>query len=1537
MKNKKSLLIMILGILLISFVSIGVSIWIISSKTVIKPQNATEAVVKKYLELSCKEAHTYNGAIQLPTHVKLDTSELKYYYKDTNGQFVEVTDTIGPKSAGTYEIQVSYIKTNGTDVSEEITITLEQKFTISPKELTLSWSNTTFTYDGNPHLPTATINNGLITGDICNVSVSVSGHPNGPTDVGSYEAVATIDNSNYTLSNPSTTFNIKNLKQVLSLEAADVQTTTYNGALQNPTISNVYLQTVDDDNNPIGEPTVLDSSQYTLSYTYASNIQPINASIYNITITATYNLSSSNVENGTKTVEFQINKATPTITIHPTFTSIFEGELDGSYTPSVLEAGKATFGDKDVVGSFTFKEISSFSERSNKKYYYDINGTTDASGYVAQASYVFKPNDTTNFETLTILDLGKITIKPIAFSGSTYYGSIEHALDKVTSGTINVIAEVSEGKRRIRSSCTIANGVVLQFLYSTSTTIVKNQTDYYPNETKSGNRTYALDNSNSRKNLVYLDSEVVVTNNGTIIIGGIISSGAGGNGPNCQTCADYAEIIMKSNSQLINNENSYLINYGSIKDESSVSSGNVIINKNATMQMPFIVIEHRGGSIFSGIYKNLKGAAFNRFFFQNISSELTFNAGGIFLGYANLYASKQDNETKINIVGSSSSYLINLQNGAYFKAKYDNTTKVNKIDFYGDMELNSLDMKVVGQNVSTAKVFFPISWYYDITTNKLPTSSSNAQVTLNQDIKLMPGATLRIGENVEVVAKNIIIYDTFNDVNVGCGTLYPKDKGTAKLYVNGKLTVLDSGSIGGLIETEVNGAQLVVSPNAKTTVTSYEFSGSSGSLFMTSVTWSEYTKAFIFYPYTSSGTSTVAISGAPGTMYSHDGGWYSTTMSINYESFGGTSVPAKTGINIDTNGYIVVNADLPTISKDYYSFDGWYLDDTYSQKITENTVLYCSVTLFAKWIPTEYGISYIDKYSDGSNPEISSTNNNPSTFTIETVKSLSEAVNGNYVFGGWFIDEECTIKISMLKGQELVEKLIDGHLNIYALWYPQGTDKYVITFENDSTDVTCEKTFTQVVTDSYDWSTYQLPVMTGKDNDYSVSKYFGGWYDTNDNLVETITSDMFIETNGTYKLTLRAKWLDKNTLTVEIPLSNLTSPISFDVYYKSGTKFTIPKLEDKGISLTHNSQTNSGDVLIDWIDNNGTTYNTNSQMELTNQTKLTANIKKYIKLKIDSNDYTTATVTLVKGQGYIVTVTDNIPAAQAFNDETYTNGSEVFITVGSNIKAYYSKKSGENNGATMKTNIENITLGTTDTVYEIKEQYESVTITLSGNAATCIVEGTLITMADGTQKKVEDLVIGDMVMVYNHNTGKLDVSQIVVNVHESQEAVNCSIINLIFSNGQKTRISFEHGFFDVDLNEYVYINEENYQSMVGHRFYMIDGSVVTLVDAYITNEEVRVYSPVTYKHLNIFADNLLSIGGDLRGLFNIFELDENMKINVEKMNEDIEKYGLYTYEEWKDYLTYEQFIAFNAKYLKISIAKGLVTKEEIIRYIESYL
>ena len=62
-----------------------------------------------------------------------------------------------------------------------------------------------------------------------------------------------------------------------------------------------------------------------------------------------------------------------------------------------------------------------------------------------------------------------------------------------------------------------------------------------------------------------------------------------------------------------------------------------------------------------------------------------------------------------------------------------------------------------------------------------------------------------------------------------------------------------------------------------------------------------------------------------------------------------------------------------------------------------------------------------------------------------------------------------------------------------------------------------------------------------------------------------------------------------------------------------------------------------------------------------------------------------------------------------------------------------------------------------------------------------------------------------------------------------------------------------------------------------------------------------------------------------------------MKYDPVQMQADIEKYGLYTYEDFADYLTYEQFMAFNVQYMKIAVGKGTYTYEGILNLIDVYL
>ena len=58
--------------------------------------------------------------------------------------------------------------------------------------------------------------------------------------------------------------------------------------------------------------------------------------------------------------------------------------------------------------------------------------------------------------------------------------------------------------------------------------------------------------------------------------------------------------------------------------------------------------------------------------------------------------------------------------------------------------------------------------------------------------------------------------------------------------------------------------------------------------------------------------------------------------------------------------------------------------------------------------------------------------------------------------------------------------------------------------------------------------------------------------------------------------------------------------------------------------------------------------------------------------------------------------------------------------------------------------------------------------------------------------------------------------------------------------------------------------------------------------------------------------------------------------DVEQFNSDVEKYGLYSYNVFADYVTYEQFIDWNGAYLKIPVEKGLFTFEYILELIEMY-
>ncbi len=239
------------------------------------------------------------------------------------------------------------------------------------------------------------------------------------------------------------------------------------------------------------------------------------------------------------------------------------------------------------------------------------------------------------------------------------------------------------------------------------------------------------------------------------------------------------------------------------------------------------------------------------------------------------------------------------------------------------------------------------------------------------------------------------------------------------------------------------------------------------------------------------------------------------------------------------------------------------------------------------------------------------------------------------------------------------------------------------------------------------------------------------------------------------------------------------------------------------------------------------------------------------------------------------------------------------------------------------------------------DEYETIGSDKSGS---CILLYSLILMSNGTYKKAIDIRANDLVMSINHETGKIEPTSIVFNDDIDKESSYYDVLSLEFSNDKTVEIVYEHGFFDLDTNKYEYITLDNYQSFIGHRFVSVDyingkfiKGIATLNKGYITNKFTRICSPVTYKNLNIITENMLSMPGGISGLFNIFEYDKNLAYDQVKKNEDINKYGLLGYSYFNNLIPYEVYEAFNGKYLKVAMGKGILTKKQLNNYIERYL
>ena len=280
-----------------------------------------------------------------------------------------------------------------------------------------------------------------------------------------------------------------------------------------------------------------------------------------------------------------------------------------------------------------------------------------------------------------------------------------------------------------------------------------------------------------------------------------------------------------------------------------------------------------------------------------------------------------------------------------------------------------------------------------------------------------------------------------------------------------------------------------------------------------------------------------------------------------------------------------------------------------------------------------------------------------------------------------------------------------------------------------------------------------------------------------------------------------------------------------------------------------------------------------------------------------------------------------------------TYGEEITITI------TYTQT--ESLGVTVKDASGNVIASGAGTSLTFKMPASDVTITATSSkpSSTCLAAGTLITLADGSKKAVEDLRKGDLVMSLDHLTGQIVYRDVIIVVKTYSEVYYKN--TFVFDDGTMLATINEHGIFDLDLNKYVNIDHSNYEQYIGHRFVSIDTDgnigVKTLVDVTVVAEGGYKYDIVTNGTLNYVAEDTLSVTHVLVDVINSFDFGDNLMYDLEQMMIDIETYGLYTYDEWEEYCDISVFDQYNIPVMKVGISKGLYTKEYIISLINTYV
>jgi len=225
----------------------------------------------------------------------------------------------------------------------------------------------------------------------------------------------------------------------------------------------------------------------------------------------------------------------------------------------------------------------------------------------------------------------------------------------------------------------------------------------------------------------------------------------------------------------------------------------------------------------------------------------------------------------------------------------------------------------------------------------------------------------------------------------------------------------------------------------------------------------------------------------------------------------------------------------------------------------------------------------------------------------------------------------------------------------------------------------------------------------------------------------------------------------------------------------------------------------------------------------------------------------------------------------------------------------------------------------------------------------CFTPESLVYLSDGSTKEIQYVTYSDEILCWDFYNGGYKFQKPVL-FYECINKNEGNTTKLFFSDNTSISIFAHHKLLNAETLEWVTIRSSNVEQFVGQSFIKIDDrnnntcKAVELTGYEISTQDIIGYSLLIAEYLNCVVDDFFSLEVPLgyEELFIIFDIEENMRYDSDKIEEDIANYGLFTYDDFKDYVSESQFYALCGHYMKIPVAKGLSTPEDMMKLALSY-